>query len=68
MRSGSSPRPVSISTGTSEVWRSFFNTSKPSMPGSIKSRIKALNFWLKARARPSGPEWAISTSYPIGSR
>ena len=62
MRSASSPRAVSISTGTSEVRRSCLSTSKPSMPGSITSRMIAWYWPARALSSPSGPVWADSTS------
>src|SRR5471032_495470 len=41
MRSMASPRAVSISTGMSDMARSWRQTSRPSMSGSIRSRITA---------------------------
>ncbi len=55
MRSVSSPRDVSMRMGDWVPSRMRLSTSKPSMPGSITSRMMAWNFSSSARSAPAGP-------------
>ena len=48
-------RAVSMSTGTGEVRRNCLSTSKPSMPGSMTSRMIACHGSARAVSKPSGP-------------
>src|SRR3954447_3852817 len=68
MRSYSSPRAVSMMNGTGPRPRIRRHTSRPSMPGSIRSRTTRSGQCAAARASASGPSPARSTTYPARSR
>src|SRR5258706_12976423 len=68
MRSVSSPRAVSISTGVSARARIRRQTSKPSRSGSMTSRRTAWNEPLSRRASPRSARGAMVTSKPLAAR
>jgi hypothetical protein len=57
----SSPRAVSMTTGTEDFWRMDFKTSKPSMSGSITSRMIKSQRAAAARSLPILPSRAVVT-------
>src|ERR1035437_516186 len=68
MRSTSSPRAVSMRTGTSDFWRRRRRISKPSMPGSMTASTTRSTPGWRAFSRPRFPSWAASTVKPSRRR
>jgi len=68
MRSTSSPRAVSISTGTRDDSRSARSTSRPERFGSITSSTTIVCSPERARVRPVSPSCATSISKPSDER
>ncbi len=70
MRSVSSALAVSMMTATSERRRTDWHSVKPSVSGSITSRMHRLisSRWRSNSAMKLAPSWASSTSYWFFSR